>query len=73
VSILTAPLLFATGHGGVFAAALHVATSVCGLVGILRVNSEARRGYGESRSHGESHKECLDFSHLCISVLRELR
>jgi hypothetical protein len=45
VSILTAPLLFATGHGGVFAAALHVATGVCG----------------------------LDFSHLCISVLRELR
>jgi hypothetical protein len=73
VSVLAAPLLLATGHGRVFAAALHVATSVCGLVGILGVNSEARRGHGQGRSHRESHKECLDFSHLCISILRELR
>ena len=72
VGVLTTSLLLATGHILIagLATVLHVATCFSG---ILRGKSQSGCRDSQGRAHGESHYECLDFSHLKSPYLRELR
>jgi hypothetical protein len=67
MSILTTPLLLATGHVFVarFATVLQIATRFRALVGVLsRVKRQSGCGNSQARAHGDRHYECLNFSHF---------
>jgi hypothetical protein len=73
VSILTTPLLLATGHVFVacFATVLYVATGFGALVGVLsRVKRQSGCRDSQARAHGDRHYECLKFFHLYLPIER---